>query len=369
MKKNKKLLLLIAMILIFIISFMGSKSQPVENLEIPVGIGADIEKKGGPIVYKVPVEVYSFKESNKISSYILSGESLSIGSTRGDRQLKSGKRFILGLNKIVIFSEDAARNGLNNFMDLNINNAQGNDSAQCIVCQGKAEDMLKYKVKGYESCSDYMYGMMQNLSQFNFFSTKYGLMDVIVTMDAEGRTVLLPYIGIKQGLIETTGLAMFNKDKMVGTLNINEARVINMLKEDDVKGILTIQKSSKKYINLYATAKNKVRCYKENGKYRFVINLNLKGEIVTNQLYENLNLDQRQMKRFENDMEEFVEKNCNSTLHKIIREYKIDVLDLGRVAAAKYGRNTGANWNKIVSNSDIEVNVKVKVDGQGRGKY
>lgn len=369
MKKNKKLLLSIVMISIFIISFMGSKGQPVENLEIPVGVGADIEKKGGFIVYKVPVEVYSFKESNKISSYVLSGESLSIGGTRADRQLKSGKRFILGLNKIFVFSEDLAKYGLNNFIDLCITNAQGNDSAQCIVCQGKAEDMLKYKVKGYESSSDYMYGMMQNLNQFNFFSTKYGVMDVIIAMDAEGRTVLLPYMGIKDGLIETTGLAIFNKDKMVGTLNIDETRVINMLKDDDVKGNLTIQKSSKKYINLYATAKNKVQCYKENGKYRFVINLNLKGEIVTNQLYDNLNSDQKQMKRFEKDMEELVEKNCNYTLHKVISEYKIDVLDLGRIAAAKYGRNIGANWNKIVSNSDIKVNVKVKVDNQGRGKY
>lgn len=367
--KKSKIILLIIMILIFIIASMESKSKLVENLEIPVGIGLDIEKKNTGTIYKLPILVNSFEENNKVTSYIRSGQSLNIGSTRDNRQLKASKMFLLGLNKIFIFSEDSSRNGLNNFMDLVMNNPQENDSALCIVCKEKAENMLKYNVKGYKNSSDYIAGMIQNLNQFNFFPSRYSLMDVMITMDAEGRTVLLPYIEIKQDSIETTGMAIFNKDKMVGILNIEEARVINMLKDDNVKGTLTLQKSSEKYINLYATAKNRVQCYKEGEKYKFVINLNLKGQIGSNELYKNICLDSKQMKMFENDMENLVEENCNSTLHKVTSEYKIDFLDLGRVAAAKYGRNTGTNWNKIVSNSDIKIKVNVKVDGIGRGNY
>ncbi len=58
-----------------------------------------------------------------------------------------------------------------------------------------------------------------------------------------------------------------------------------------------------------------------------------------------------------------------SFINKIKSDINIDILNLGSVAAAKYGRETGIDWNKEVLNSDIKVNVKVKVDSQGRGDY
>ncbi len=50
-------------------------------------------------------------------------------------------------------------------------------------------------------------------------------------------------------------------------------------------------------------------------------------------------------------------------------EYKIDCLELGRVAAAKYGREKNNNWDDIVCNSEIKVNVMAKIDRMGRGDY
>lgn len=38
-------------------------------------------------------------------------------------------------------------------------------------------------------------------------------------------------------------------------------------------------------------------------------------------------------------------------------------------AAAKYGRETGIDWNEEVSNADIKVNVVVKIDKIGTGQY
>ena len=47
-------------------------------------------------------------------------------------------------------------------------------------------------------------------------------------------------------------------------------------------------------------------------------------------------------------------------------------MELGRIAAANFGRGTGVDWNKVICNTDltnIKVNVKVKVDNMGRGDY
>ena len=64
-----------------------------------------------------------------------------------------------------------------------------------------------------------------------------------------------------------------------------------------------------------------------------------------------------------------VKEMCTGFLDKMKNEYKVDLLQLGWVAAAKYGRDTGVDWNEVVSNSDIKVNVKVHVDKVGRGQY
>lgn len=61
-------------------------------------------------------------------------------------------------------------------------------------------------------------------------------------------------------------------------------------------------------------------------------------------------------------MSEQVKKKCNDFIIKMKNEYKVDCLQLGEVAAAKYGRQTGVDWNSIVCNSEIKVNVKVKIE-------
>ncbi|WP_243124516.1 Ger(x)C family spore germination protein [Clostridium sp. AWRP] len=371
LKKNK-FFILILIILIFIISFMGAKGEVVENLQIPVGVGCDIEKTSSNTTYIIPVLIHSFESGNKVVNNILTGEGSTIGKTRENRHLKSSKKFLLGINRIYIFSEEASRNGIKNFIDIILSNPNTNDRAFSAVCKGKVEDIFKYKVKGYASSAEYIYEMVKNLNQFNFFPSQYTIMDIIVRVDAEGRNTLLPYVEItddKNNGLKTTGVAIFNKDKMVARTDMKEAKVINLLKESNVKGILTLQQDSNKYIDFYAASKRKIKCYKENGNYKFIINLDLKGDIISNELYKNMYKSPKDIKEFEQNAEKLVVEMCNRTINQIKNKYKVDVLGLGKFAAAKYGRETGTDWNEVISKSDIQVNAKVKVDTQGRGEY
>ena len=60
---------------------------------------------------------------------------------------------------------------------------------------------------------------------------------------------------------------------------------------------------------------------------------------------------------------------CNDFLDNMKNVYKVDCLNLGMYAVAKYGREKGVDWNKEVSNADIKVSVKVKIDKIGIGQY
>ncbi|WP_139904118.1 Ger(x)C family spore germination C-terminal domain-containing protein [Clostridium thermarum] len=125
----------------------------------------------------------------------------------------------------------------------------------------------------------------------------------------------------------------------------------------------------KEYASFYGTSKRRVKCTREAGRYIFDIDLSLKGEVISNSLYPNLAEEPEAIKIAEAQFAEEAEKKCTEFIKKMKSEYKIDCLSLGRNAAAKYGRRTGVDWNEVVSNSEIRVNVKVKVTEIGRGDY
>ncbi|WP_160678275.1 Ger(x)C family spore germination protein [Clostridium sp. C8-1-8] len=368
MRKSKVIFIIIAAF-ILVISFIGSEGELVENLELLAGVGADVEKKGGEITYVVPLLTYSAGKGEELVPSILTGKATTIGETREDRQLESDKKLSLGVGRVYVMSEEAARTGIRQFIDINMNNAFYNDRTVCVVCKGKAKDMLAYKIPDVSSSVEFIEGMIKNLKEFNFFSMQYTTNDIIVRLDAEGREVLLPYIEIVDDKIKTTGIAIFDNDKMVAKANIREAKVINMLKENRVKGIITLQQDSKQYINVFCKTKRKIKCTKEDGRYKFTIDLKVSGEIISNELYRNLNTKKKYMNNLEEDLKAKIDIQCNSLINDIHRKYGVDVLDLGRVAAATYGRNIGKDWNKVVSDSDIKVNVKVKIKSLGRGDY
>jgi germination protein, Ger(x)C family len=368
MNKNsiRRFIFIIILTVIFSYSVIGSKGEVIENLDIPIAIGYDIYGKED---YRASIPVYEFSSSGDVTSKAISGESSSVGGIRDDRQRKANKRYLLGLEKLYVISDTYAQYGIHNIIDILLNNPTINDRSPAIIFRGKAEDLLKYKIEGYANSAEYVEGMVKNSIYYNFFSSQFSMMDLIVRVDSEGRNSVLPYVELKEEGLEITGLAIFKEDKMVGKTNMQEARIISILKFDGGKGVLTIQKDSKHYVNFYAQSKREVKCYKTDEKYNFVINIDLNGSIASNELDPNINKDPKELKKFTSDMENSVKKMCTEYINKAKYEYKTDILELGRVAAAKYGRQTGVDWNKVVSESNIEIKVKATVKDEGRGAY
>lgn len=366
--KIRNIFIAISIIIIFLVSFMGHKGELVENLGIPAGVGTDIEKASGATVYSIPFLIYTI-ENDKVTTAMFTGKSVNLGETRENRQIQCPKKMLTGLNTLYIYSDTTARNGIRPYNDINVNNPEVNDRAYNVVCKGNCEDILNFKPKAYPNSAEFIKDMVSNLSQYNFFSQQYTIIDLVTRIDAEGRNSLLPYIEINNDNIETTGLAIFKGSKMIGKADMSEAKIINMLKDNNVKGLLTLQMGTNKYINCYAHAKRKIECYEKDGQYNFIINLNLNSDIISNELYSNLENDVTSLKGLQKNMEETTEKLCNDSIKEIQEKYKTDVLDLGRVAAAKYGRGTGTDWNEAVSNSNIKVNVKFTINTEGRGNY
>ena len=359
----------VTLILVF---FGGEKIHllSVEDLGISVGVGMGIDKNGdGNIIYRVTSTANSYKQDSSVETLIGTGVGSTIGKTRENRQKKIGKEFFLGLTKVYLIEEEYAKYGIRGLIDVNFKNPIVNDDSFLVICKGRNEEYFKYTVPGYDNSAEYISDMIESSVNYNFFKDDYLFKNAILSMDAEGKNIVSPHIEIMEDGIKIIGMGVFKKDKLAVLLDMNDTKVMNMLRENKVRGILTIQDGSGKYVNFEAESKRKITCTKTGDKYTFNIDLNLEGEIINNVLYKNIAGDTKVVKKFEVDMSKQVKELCAVFLDKMKNEYKVDCLQLGWVAAAKYGRDTGVDWDEVVSNSDIIINVKVDVDKIGRGEY
>ena len=352
---------------------IGQERVTIESVATINGIGYDIERKGRNNIefeYSIPINTNVYKSSGTQENVLFNDKGENLGEVIQKRQQKMDKKFIQGQEQIVLISDEYARYGMKTLIDDRFRNPETNNRAYMAVCKGKAEDYLKYEKKGYTNSSEYMAGLIEFYSSYSFFSNNYKVLDAYVRIGAEGRSMVLPYIDITNEGIEITGMAIFENDKMVQFADIQKSKILNILKNDNVRGILSLQKSSKEYIDFDAISKKrKVKCYKQGDKYSFNIYLTFTGTVTNNEMYADMKENINKKKEFEKDMEKSIEKQCDEFIKTMKSDYKVDCLALGREAAAKYGRQKMIDWNKVVSNADIKVYVVVNADLQGRGDY
>jgi len=370
-KKYKNIIFLI--ILIIFGGYLRTGQEKIENIEeldIAVGIGYSLKQDvDGSVKHVVPISSIVYKEDGVNVNSIKTGEANTVALSREDRQRKSDRKFFLGTEKLYIFEESVAMFGIYVPFETLFKNPVLNDDGFWVICKGKSEDYLKYKIQGYDTPADYVTGMIRNASSYNFFQKNYRLKDIYLMVGSEGRSLALPYIELKEKGFEITGMAIFNKDKLAAVLDIEDSKTMNILRSDKSRGMLTIEGNENDFINYNAKCKRKVKCTKEGDKYKFIIDLKFNGEVVNNVMYKKLSSKVEVKEKFEKDMAKKIEGRCTEFIDKMKNQYKDDCLELGRIAAAKYGRDTGVDWNEVISNSDIKVNVKVKVEKVGRGEF
>lgn len=383
--KKKIGVILLALILVFIYS-ERLEVPSLQDINVLAGFGADIRKDSDGSIEKIhPFSIYIIKnyintkeglfasstqkgtENKDGGSRIVIGTGLNLADRRQSRQLFLNKNIVSGFHKVLVFGEEKAEYGLKDAVDSEFDNPKINDRSVVVVCKGKAEDILKFNVPGYESSSDYIEGIVKNSIDYNFLGKEYNILNIYLKMDSEGRSLVMPYIELADKDIKLTGMSVFKGYQMAYVLPMREARIMNIMRENNVKGVLTIQDNSKKYVSYRTVVKRKVKCKKIDDKYNFEISLSFNGDITENTMFKEINeKNQDEIKKL---MEDKIEEECNALINKMQNTYKMDFLELGLYGAAKYGRNTGTDWNEAVSNANIMINVKVKLDKVGKGQY
>lgn len=368
--KHKRLYIILILSIGLYLYFLENPFYlPIDQLDITTTIGIDFDENSNK-KFKISTSTYNFSSDVPLPSLTHNDEGSTLLEARQKNQLSSNKKLIYGTDKTIVFSEDFANHGILDVLKPYFSDPTTIDTNYLMVCKGSAKDLLTKKIPGYPNLGDFLESLIKSSYASNFLSKNYQLIDAFVRVDTEGRSLVLPYIDYDEDskLIKIIGSALFDKDKMIGLLNIDDTKYLNLLREKSVVGLITLKESENDYVNFFATSKRKVKASKVDDNYIFDIYITLTGDIVCNNLYSGL-LDESSKQELQNKLETLVKNNCNSLIQKTKSTIKTDIFEIGRYGVAITGHGKNIDWNEQVVNSTINVHVNVKIDKLGRGDF
>lgn len=363
----------IAIILFLLIStqlFQSYQFSQIEDIDFVAGLGCDIDKNMDRKMYSVPVLVYDFSNITEPSSTLIETKGSTPVEARVNRQLHTGRRFSLGTEKVYVLSKKFAEDGISFLLDGLMKINQVSNSAVVVTTSNDPRDILTLKIPGYQTAPDYMLGLIKSLQSYSYFLNKQTLSTAYIQNSTEGCKFLAPNLDIINDKIYFTSLSVFDKGKMVSSIPIPLMKYLNILRNPSGSGIATFSLDDNNLLTFNVTSKRKVKCTKnEDSTFNFDIDLDVKGSLSNNNASIIKIGDFPYKKR---QLEEKIAVYMQSTLVDFINtmktDYKMDLLNLGYIAASKYGRHKIINWDEEILKSTININVNFKISRLGLGR-
>jgi len=315
--------------------------------------------------------------------------------------LSSNRQISLFHTKMLVFSEDYAREGVMRYVEPLARYRQVRDSMRVVVCQGTAEEFIK---KG----SDYVGANMSKGMELSFYQSQntgyfpdvffhdfyasvlspYGQSTAIyagvndfkqLEVPTNRELKLVTDLDMKPGQIprkggsksEFFGTAVFDGDKMVGYLLQNETRFYLIATGKFQWGTFTFKDpQSPNYaflLEITNSRKPEVEFRFEEGVPVIDLKIGLEAELVSSQSrinYEDLD----RIAELETEVEKYFCDGIKRTIDKTQQEWNSDIFFFGKKAAAQFRtiqEMESYNWLQHYHQAEVNVDVDVKIRRSG----
>lgn len=368
-KRYSSLILLILALIILSTLNKNNQFAQIEDIDFVAGVGYDLNTDMDKKIYSLPVLVYDYSKGGSSEGHLIEAKASTPVESRVNRQLHSGKKFSLGTEKVYIFSKKVALDGLEVPLDGLMKNNQVSNSALVITTSNDPKDVLSMKIPGYPTAPDYIAGLVKSLQAYSYFSRKHSLFTAYIDNSTEGRKFIVPNMDMINDKLYFTSMSVFDKGKLVTSIPVTLMKYVNTLRNDTGSGIATFFLDDNNFLTFTVNFKRKVDCTKnKDGSFNFDITVDVKGTVANNNTSIKATSSPSEKKQLEKRLSDYMKSNLLDFVDIMKSEYKMDLLNLGYVAAAKYGRHKVTNWDEEILKSSININVNFKINRFGLGR-
>lgn len=390
--KITKLFYIILCMTIIMVTLTGCyDNREIEDLAYVVAIGIDeADNNMFNLTFQTAVpksittgegettDIKSFKTDNFLSGFRKTGRYLS-------------KKINLSHTKIIVVSEEIAKrgllpflNGLQNYMELRPN-------VNIIVAANGAKNYIESLQPKISANPTKYYDMMFKSYQTDFRVPSSQLGDYLYRTRSTGSQPVTIYTEVDNTVVESKkpdtdkpeegageekksmsikGLAVFNRDKMKGSLDSEETSLYALMTGSidtiklEVKDPLDERYKILSNVSLDRSSKTSVQVYGDKPQINIELNLHADIEAVqSNIIYS----DTAKLQRVQKEYEDYLKNEMNSLLSKASNTYKSDIFGFGQIAKKNYSSVSQweqIKWHEIFPNAVYKVSINMTVAGQ-----
>lgn len=300
-------------------------------------------------------------------------------------------------NKVFIFSEEVAREGLIKYMQPLNRFRETRGTAFVFICRGKAKDFMEKDKPELDVSPAKHYEMVAGLTRVHGLAPSSHFYNFYESSKIHSGEAAVPLVGINEkGLgaekkyqvdslgnylagelpasgsaVQFLGTAVFSGDKMVGTLTGDESRYLLMLRGEMSQSFLVLSDPQKpgSFIGLtLQQARPPIIKAAVKGEAP-VIDVELFQEPSIVGIPSGVNYEHPKLKKIlEKDIAGLITEKCNALVSRTQEEFGTDIFGFGQYAKRNYftvGEWDKYNWHEQYPYARVNVKANVKIRRTG----
>lgn len=369
--------------ILMMICFQGCiPPNQIEDTAIINARGVDLIEVEGERIIETTIVPFLFDPNAEEMTNILVGRGKTIKGAREDAAKQSSYLLSPGKINIEVYGKEAAEAGIMPFLNTLIRDARVSNQIQLAVTNHTARELLEIELETITiNTTEYL----QDLSAKEVEQDKLPNNTLIYytrLVEQVGIDPVLPIIDIIDGLPTLVGVALFQYDKYVGSVTLDESFLINLLRKsvgetplnasvpaeayemsDDYHGEMTDEDLMHMFLNM-KSGKGKLELVDED-ELTYKAKVTLKGEVL--ETSKPIDFESEQVsKQLEGDIEDFFETEYEELFAKL-QELQSDAFGLGRLYAAtrKGSETTHEEWREMFLDTTVDFEVDFKITNYG----
>ncbi|OLO36374.1 hypothetical protein BTR23_15630 [Alkalihalophilus pseudofirmus] len=273
-------------------------------------------------------------------------------------------RIFLGHLRVIIVSEDVAKEGVRDLNDFLRRSPEVRRAAWMVISQGEAIKHMEAAPELERVPTLYLVTAIEEAVKLGKFPEDF-LGVFWSKLSSLGQEAYLPYITIKdKGNIEISGLAYFKDDRMVGVttpFQIGNYMAIMQINPGGYSALVPIPEKNATVIFKADERKSKIKINFKNDIPQVTIKVHIEGELreKTNQQFD---LNSEALTKMEQEIEEKAKRSFIELIKKT-QEQQSDIFGFGEHIRAKHPRywkqqiKTKERWQEMYKELPVEVDL------------
>ncbi|MCS1352177.1 Ger(x)C family spore germination protein [Mechercharimyces sp. CAU 1602] len=348
------------MVIIFVLLMVGRVEQLiVDEVQLLFAVGFDVSE--GKDKYEATISAPTYEPDQSLNRKIVSAKSNTSKGLRHKLGSELERPFAIGKLSMVLLSEEVAKKGVITLLDSFLREPSVGSRAHIAVVEGDIKELLQGEFSRSEDIGMYLSEIiLQNMnigylpeSNIHLFNYAY---------HEDGADPYLPIFKAKEDTAQIMGLALFQDDRYVDKLELNDVYLFSMLHEGVNQGNYEFSLDKDQFVTVQNNGSSiKYQLPKSGEKPTIKGELSMKATVIE---YSGEEVTGQQEKLIKKRLEETLKNNGEEMIRSFV-DKGIDPLGFGAKAHNQFGGWAVDKWYEVYPDVEISLQVTVEILSTG----